>query len=800
MMISLTTYPAHIRILADGTKEIQTVEEHLNNTATIAAQFGQMYGLEKAAYLLGIVHDAGKFSNAFKEYIEKAANHEKVTRGAVIHSFTGVRLILANHGRTSACTTEDVALEVLAYAVGAHHGLFDCVTFDDYSEKTRIELARRIYEEHPECDESMNRYYQLMLDEKSLSELILKATSEVNEWLKSCQKSATDAAQRNFLIGMTVRLLLSILIDADRQDTAGFMTWETIPNPFTVSDWLTVKEHANAQYREMTEEAKKTPVNWARQEIKNACVKNIGQMGNILCLNIPTGSGKTVTSLLASLELITEKRKNRFVYTAPLLSILEQNAADIRKYIGKDEAVLEHHSNVVIEEDDEDILKSHGLYTQNWSAPIIVTTMVQLLNTFFDGSTSSIRRFHALGNSVIVIDEVQAVPPKMLTLFNLTLSFLSAFCDTTFILCSATQPHLEKAEHPPLMPMQDLMPYQENIWAPFRRTKILNGYRMRLEEVPAFVEKIMADHSSLLVVCNKKKEAVDLLRQLPPVDAEIVHLSASMCVSHRRDVLERLQHLLEDKKRVLCIATQVIEAGVDISFDCAIRLAAGMDSVVQAAGRCNRHGEHHELSPVYLLDCPDERLTYLPEIENGKSATLDLLNSFQRTPDKYGNRLESDEAISAYYEILYSRMLPGSQDFFDRKLRKTIYKMLSDDLIRLKYTENSQHYYMAQAFKTAGKAFSVFEDKGTTVIVPWGKGAEIIEKLQSLSAYDVTDVQLLLRRARPYTVTVFDHQLRSLLEAGGIIELIDGAAYALTARYYDSQTGLRLPENQFLEV
>lgn len=788
-------YPAHIRILDDGEKCIQTVAEHLNHCAEIAGQIGKQYALEKAGTLLGIVHDAGKLCNAFRNYIEKAANNEHVVRGSVNHTFTGVRLIMKGHGLSASCTVDDIALEILGFAVGAHHGLFDCVT-----EEGKNEFERRIHEAPPETDESTENYYHEIMDEESLADLIRQAAAEVKALIFRCRALSTDSQNTKYFAGQLARLLLSILIEADRRDTAAFMVEDVFPEPCGVKDWQALRAHADAVYQQMVANAPGTPVNEARGQIAATCLERIGHAGSVMRLNIPTGAGKTVTGLRSALKLAEEQGKAHIIYTAPLLSILEQNAGEIRRYIGRDDAVLEHHSNIVSTSDSADEFHRHELLTQNWSAPVIVTTMVQLLNAMFDGSNSSVRRFHALGHSVILIDEVQTVPRKMLTLFNLTMSFLSAICGTTFILCSATQPYLEKAERPPLVPIGDLMPYQEAVWQPFRRTSLIDSGRMQLAALPAMIGQTVEEHGSLLVVCNKKAEAAYLMDTISVPDAQIVHLSASMCTGHRRQVLASLRAALEMHRKVVCISTQVIEAGVDISFQCVIRLTAGMDSIVQAAGRCNRHGEQGRLAPVYMVHCADERLTTLPEIEAGQKATISLLNMFHHDPGRYGDHLDSDEAIRAYYAGLYRGMESGAQDMYDKRTGSTLFKLLSDNQKYARYDEHRVHYYLYQAFKTASRDFEVFETAGKTVIVPWGEGQRIIEQLEEVYPDDYQTIRDLLTQARPYTVTVYDHQLKKLREMGGIIDLLDGAVCALGPQYYSEELGLTLPDHSFLEV
>ena len=342
-------------------------------------------------------------------------------------------------------------------------------------------------------------------------------------------------------------------------------------------------------YRERVEEKlacfpADMPIGKARREISDRCRAMAEEPGGIYRLNVPTGGGKTLTSLRYALAHGEKWGKQRLIFTSPLLSILEQNAAVIRDFVGDDAIVLEHHSNI-LRTDTSDDLDQRELAVESWNAPVIITTLVQFLNTLFDGKTTAIRRFQALCNSVIVIDEVQTVPPRMLSMFNQAIDFLAKICGATVVLCSATQPCLEKTAHPIRGEIRDLVPYDEKLWKPFRRTVITDAGGKTLEEIGEFAREELEQAQSLLVVCNRKDEAEHLFRALRDSAEMACHLSASMCTAHRREALAELKLALEAGRKCLCVATQVIEAGVDISFHRVIRLAAGMDSVIQAAGR-----------------------------------------------------------------------------------------------------------------------------------------------------------------------------------------------------------------------
>lgn len=423
--------------------------------------------------------------------------------------------------------------------------------------------------------------------------------AEIDQIIERLEESYADDQEYFFVVGLLARLLLSAVIEGDRQDTAAFMGGRT---PQNLPEDMTPVWAARLAYLE--EKLRKFPgdgaIAHARQQISETCRAFAENPPGIYRLNVPTGGGKTLSSLRYALAHAKRFSKKRLIFTSPLLSILEQNADVIREFIGDDRLILEHHSNVVQTEASQDTLDKRELLVQSWNAPIILTSLVQLLNTLFDGKTTSIRRFQALCDSVIVIDEVQTVPVKLLSLFNLAIQFLSEQCRATIVLCSATQPCLEQAKHPLRRAPEDIVPYDEALWAAFRRTELQRIGSRRLDELPDLIRAQMETTDSLLVVCNKKCEAVYLLTHTRSLEYRSFHLSAAMCMQHRRDVLSRLQTALTQGEKVLCIATQVIEAGVDISFDAVLRLTAGMGSIVQAAGRCNRNGESETPRPVFF--------------------------------------------------------------------------------------------------------------------------------------------------------------------------------------------------------
>lgn len=311
--------------------------------------------------------------------------------------------------------------------------------------------------------------------------------------------------------------------------------------------------------------------------------------------------------------------------------------------------------------------------------------------------------------------------------------------------------------------------YNDSLWAPFRRTVITDAGSRTLEEIAAFARSSMDEVQSLLVVCNKKEEAEYLFYALVGAADTCCHLSAAMCTAHRRNKLTALNKALAAGRRCLCVATQVIEAGVDVSFQRVIRLSAGMDSIIQAAGRCNRHGEQAEPVPVYIVPCLGENLNRLTDIRRSKDATTSLLEAYRRDPEWFDNDLSSDKAIGYYYRKLYRSMPGGFQDFYVKGKNVAVYELLS---LNPKYWDNNSPFrgtfMLTQAFRLAGTLFEVFDENTRDVVVPYGEGAALIAELSGHESPDPAFLAQWLRRAKAYTVSIYDYQVQAL--AGALTE------------------------------
>ena len=410
-------------------------------------------------------------------------------RGQVIHSFQGCRYLMEQfHEETDPVRTGVMASELLAFAIGAHHGLFDCV-----DPARRIGLKYRAEKQGISYEESVQGLFSQGISKQEIERLFSSAVGEIDPILEQLEREYVDDHEYFFVVGLLARLLLSAVIEGDRYDTAAFMEGNTPPN---LPEDMTPVWAARLAYLEEKLQGKPHDgeIDNARQKISETCGAFAEKASGIYRLNVPTGGGKTLSSLRYALAHAKQFGKKRLIFTSPLLSILEQNAKEIRKFVGDDRLILEHHSNVVQTDTSQDALDECELLVQSWNAPIILTTLVQLLNTLFDGKTTSIRRFQALCDSVIVIDEVQTVPTKLLSLFNLAIQFLSEQCRATVVLCSATQPCVERAEHPLRRAPEEIVPYDEALWATFRRTELQLAGGRRLDELPEMICTLMENH------------------------------------------------------------------------------------------------------------------------------------------------------------------------------------------------------------------------------------------------------------------------------------------------------------------
>ncbi len=799
-------YYAHI---SEGGRK-QTVEAHLRSVASLTSEALSGIGLSSLGYLTGLVHDIGKYTTAFQSYLCRATAGEYVKRGSVNHTFAGTVFLWERfHGSTNSYGR--LVCELMCCAAGSHHGLFDCLSPDGKSG-----FLQRL---------SKNRD-ELMYDEALQAFLSQCATESETDALFSaavCEMQAAFPTITSFKISVLERMLTSALIDADRTDTAAFMSGkrETAPSLRSILPiaYRSVESAiGELQAKSEADEA----IRKARGVISGLCLRFAEKPVGIYRLNVPTGAGKTAACLRYALASALHKENIRHIfYIAPLLTVLEQNADEIRRFVGERSWVLEHHSNVVFDRNRADELALYELLAERWDAPVIVTTLVQLLNTFFSSKTSCVRRMNALCNSILIIDEVQSLPIKTISLFNGVIDFLAKHCGTTVILCSATQPGLEdKCIGLRLDKAQDMVPFDHALWEPFKRVNVIDArtqFGMTEEELAMLAENKAKAFGSVLIICNTRKSAAKVYSAVKAaVDSSVCvkHLSASMCRMHRKQCLDELIGRLssENGEATVCVSTQLIEAGVDISFGCVIRTLAGLDSIVQSAGRCNRHGElkragKAELGQLIIVNSRNENTSFLKEIKHAQNASTVLLDDYMHDPGRYDGELFGEKAVNAYYSQLYLETNAAADHSTEYPIHTE--NGVTTALALLSKNEKSQMLapeearrlkaIMHQAFKTVGDGFEVFDESSSAVIVPYDETAvDMINALCLCNSHtDMKRAEALIQQAKPYTVTVYDGMKRKLEEAGALLTCCDGSVITVNptmAAFYDRELGLTIPE------
>ena len=815
-------YIAHFR---EKTKEDQLLKDHLIAVAKLCGSFGEQLGLYHCCYLTGLLHDMGKYSDEFQKYIRLAKeNPAEAVRGSVDHSTAGGKLIAALCAEDSGNTYKRVVAEIVGNAVISHHsglGLQNFVNPGDNEKKPSDYLYRVNEKEVEEYSEAKERFFAEVHNIEELDELIEKAVNEVKGLVASSAKQ-TD-------MFFLAKFVYSCLIDADRTDTRIFEEESNEIGKDNTVDLLNKYQQKFEAYNQGFEDVNKTPINKLRMDMSNQCFEFANRETGIYTLSIPTGGGKTLSSLRFALNHAKKHGKQRIIYIVPFTTIIEQNASVVKEILQDNENIIEHHSNIFNEEPfdpknkddliekDEILEKKQELLRDNWDAPIIFTTMVQFLEAVYGRGTRKVRRFHRLIDAVLIFDEVQSVPIHCMYMFVDFINFASKIGKTTNVLCTATQPGFEHlCEKRRLMLKEDseMVDNLSMVQESFKRVEIIDQTDKGknfwdLDEVADFSRNVLREQDSLLIILNTKSAVRELYKKFDLNDYELFHLSTSMCAAHRKEILKNIKKALKDgSKKVLCITTQLIEAGVDISFQNVIRSMAGLDSIAQAAGRCNRSGEF-ESGKVYLINLKDgiEKLDNLPTIKNGKKTTKGILR------DGYTDyELLTRQAMDSYFKEHYIRFnhemkyLVTGEDFTLRSLidyqkdEKNEINSLWGDEGRLKV--QPQVTFRSSA-KTIAKHFKVIDSPTKSVIVPYDeKGKELIAILNG--NISLNELNLVLKEAQQYTVNLFKWEFDRMCENQGIYSIgnsnnYNEEIYAVQSNFYDDKYGLDIEGESDME-
>ena len=779
----------------------QSVKEHLDNVSRLSMEYGAKISLEATGKLIGILHDMGKETKKFDAYIKYSSEHpkDKSLRGSINHSTAGAKYIYDTFYK-SKDLYDQLTAQLMSIAVCSHHGgLIDCL---DLSGKD-VFTSKMTTDKEIFYDEALQNYMLECLDREQVQELFYKAKSEIKEALTQIRQIDDRAEFGQFAIGLIEKYMFSCVVDADRYDTYSFM--EGKEPPAEINRTILWNELSDKLESALETYPQKTKIDVLRADISLACKKFAVNKPGIYQLSVPTGGGKTLSSLRYALEHAKIFHKDRIFYIIPFTTIIDQNAREIKNILCRDDVILEHHSNLILDNENED----YKLLTERWDSPIILTTMVQFLDTLFSGGTQNVRRMHNFANSIFIFDEIQAIPIKCINMFNSAINFLAKICHATIILCTATQPLLSSPKiHMPLKLSKNpnMISDMYGKLGGFKRVelvdkKIVGGYSAAA--LKEFVLEIMKHVESVLVVFNTKNAAKEVFNELQKENTQlpkeqqylIFHLSTNMCPSHRMKILEEMRVNLR-KQRVICVSTQLIEAGVNISFGCVVRSLAGLDSIAQAAGRCNRHGER-SCSNVYIVNVQGENISKLVDIKKGQECTLRVLEEFRENPAEFDQELLSQKAMDRYYKYYFYNRL-NDMDYILPKTNsdKTMYDLLAGNQ-KVSEMFCSRNGYkpkllLKQSFKTAGNNFQVINQNTTGVVVPYGEGKELIANING--DCDLNELKQYLKKAQQFSVNLFETDKRKLEERKGIVELKNGGVLALKEGFYRDDLGVTVED------
>lgn len=788
---------------SDGTP--QSLMEHLEGASALASAFAGKVGLPSLGELMGLLHDFGKYSKPFQSYIKSSEGkiepdddeyvESRKMRGKIDHSTAGAQYLRKHKGDSALW---QITADIVALCIVSHHsGLIDCLSPDgtDVFSK-RVEKPK----EQTHSDEV----------EKNLEEPVqnhvnrLLSSPDIEDELRHRFGLLRDGVQSleigQFMLGFLTRFLFSVLIDADRLNSAE-------RKPASKADWLLLIDILEANLAGFTVTNR---IDEIRAEISTACLTVATREKGLYQLTVPTGGGKTLASLRFALHHAAQHKMDRIIYVVPYTSIIDQNArvaCSVFAFLEESgrQIVLEHHSNLTPEQDTSE----SKLLAENWDAPIIYTTAVQFLETLFAAGTRGVRRLHQLANAVIIFDEIQTIPIRTVHLFNNAINFLVGQCGSTVVFCTATQPLLDKVDSKKgaarLSTDSQMMRDVGGLFRKLRRTTIEDKCKDESwtdDEVAATALQQLDEAGSVLIIVNKKTQARELFQLLHSKTEHVYHLSTSMCPAHRTAVLDKVKSCLDPKSPVpvICISTQLIEAGVDVDFGAVIRYLAGLDSIAQAAGRCNRNG----LRPtgrVLIVNPANEGLDKLPEIRMAQEITKRVLREFHDSPAAFDHDLQSPQAMERYYlyyffQRAHEMVFPVSRKDFERD--DDLFSLLSTNGQSVEAYKSAQKQapllHLRQSFMSAAKAFKAIDSPTEGVIVPYGKeGERIIAELSSLSRFD--DKSKLLKEAQRYSVNLFPYEVRKMNDKQRLYEAWEGSGiYCLDERHYSEQFGASMEE------
>lgn len=785
----MNTYISHARQDPDHHWTTHKLTDHLAKVAQRAKTFAGERGAIFVEYA-ALLHDFGKFQPEFQQYIRlvtgynEEAHIEDIERdkpNKIPHSTAGAKYAVENFHAFFG--------HLIAYLIAGHHaGLPDW--FDKGSLKHRLQNADKEFQQaNLGLKESAFSYDGFQFSDQKLQEnlphfILQNAPAELHIW---------------------IRYLFSCLVDADFLDTEAFMLGYANADEAkqhgvrpTFPTLAELHQRYTAFMSDLAEKADSTStLNQERKTILQQCVRAAELDKSLFSLTVPTGGGKTLASLGFALKHALKFNKKRIIYAIPFTCIIEQNASVFRKVLGE-ESVLEHHSNLEIDDNKE--TARTRVATENWDAPLIVTTNVQLFESLFAAKTSRCRKIHNIADSVIILDEAQQIPRDFQKPITDMMRVLAKDYGVTFVLCTATQPKLDKEVNifgqlmlEGLPDVYEIIDDPTGLAERLQRTQIhfpdKNAPRQSWQEIADEI----AQNDCVLAVVNTRKHAQTLFQQLPN-HAFKLHLSTNMCAEHRVDVINQIRDYLKQyqngtlDKPLWVVSTQLIEAGVDLDFPVVYRAMAGLDSIVQAAGRCNREGKlpNGQLGQVIVFSPTDSAPT--GSLKQGQDITEEMLSA---------DLLDKPTSPQAFREYFGRFNNKGKRD------KQNITECLT--------AEMSPENPISLQFRTAAERFHLIENQGIELIVPYVKSDQAGDYAESndlpepfetwfrLLESDPLKNKWVYKKLQRYTITIYENELGKLPKNAVFSR---AGLCVLESAYYDNkQLGFNLgdrllpPEN-----
>jgi len=727
---------AHVRKNEDGTWAApHKLLAHLEDTAKRAEMNANKFQSGEWGKAAGLAHDAGKGRAEWQRYLKIKSGYDEEAHlegkaGKVPHAIFGAKLGEELFGKQTG--------RLLAYCIAGHHA-----GLPDWSSAEGAGQSSLQFQEM--------QVKQLEDIDKSIIDIIGSARPTVPPWKFS----------EGLDLSLWIRMLYSCLVDADFLDTELYMNQEKADNRGAYCSIQELLIRFNNYINKLDISSEDTRVNAIRREIRTKCVQMASEDQGIFSLSVPTGGGKTLSSLAFALEHAIKHKLDRIIYVIPYTSIIEQNADVFRNAVGEDQ-VIEHHSNL----EENDSTPKSRLACENWDAPIIVTTSVQFFESLFAVKSSRCRKLHNIVRSVVVLDEAQLVPADYLIPILKSMQLLVEHYQVSFVISTATQPAFKERIvggklFPGLKKMKEIMGDDKDIELLYQSLK---RNRVQFPDdiyAPLSWEEIadqLQQYEQVLCIVSDRKSCRELHSLMPE---GTFHLSALMCGQHRSQMIKTIKQKLNNKEPVRVISTQLVEAGVDFDFPVVYRAFAGLDSIAQAAGRCNREGNLPDLGQVIVFIAP--RKAPMGILRKAAETTANIVVTNHEDPLRH-------DMYEKYFSELYWKA--NSLD--------------SKEIVNLLDPYQNDLQECSICFRTAAGRFRIIDDSlQKSILVPFDKG----EKFINLLKYSGPD-RGLMRKLQRYTVNIYNNEFNQLLKRGSIFEVSSGIFALVSSAEYSEVIGL----------